>query len=201
MDQPWVGDLRPIGWALRGVVVFWVAAHFFGISASNLLGWAVGAALSFWVGRATRNWKHGARSSLVVVNVVIALIGLVLLPSNYDASMREPEYNGSPATVDGLANNGEPVTGITVYDSSGRPIDQPRAFDQNGNPLLPPADEETYTPPASLPPLPRTVPATPAATPSTPSGTSTVPAAPSATPATPTVTPKPTSPVASSATR
>lgn len=194
MTLPWVRDLRPIGWALRGVVAFWVVALVFGIRPSNLLGWAVGAALSFWFGRATRNWKNGASASLVAANLVIALVGLILLPGNYDQSMREPEYDQSPATVDGLAINGEPVTGITVYDSSGRPIDQPRAFDQNGNPLLPPTDDETYTPPASLPPLPLI-------TPAAPSGATSVPAVPSATTAAPTVAPKLVSPSASSATR
>lgn len=143
MAQPWVRDLRPVGWAVRGVVVFWVVALVFGIDSSNLLGWALGVALSFWVGRVTRNWKDGARGSLVAPNLVIALVGLILLPSHYDASIREPEYSGSPAAVEGLAVNGEPVTGIVVYDSSGRRIEHPRAFDQNGSPLLPATDDET----------------------------------------------------------
>lgn len=135
MARPGMRDLRPVGWALRGVVVFWAVALLFGISSSNLLGWAVGAALSFWVGRATRNWKDGARGSLVVVNVAIALVGLILLASHYDQSIREPESNGSPATVDGLAINGEPVTGITVYDSSGRRVEQASCVRPERQPL------------------------------------------------------------------
>lgn len=203
MAQPWARDLRSVGWAVRGVVVFWVVALVFGISSSNLLGWALGAALSFWVGRATRNWKDGARGLLVTVNLVIALVGLILLPSHYDESIREPEFSGSPAAVEGLAVNGEPVTGIVVYDSSGRRIEQPRAFDQNGIPLLPTTDDETYTPPAFLPPLPQTAPTTPpeAATLPTPSSSTSPPATPSEAPSPRTGAARPSSSVSPSATR
>ncbi len=55
----------------------------------------------------------------------------------------------------GLFNDGNPVTGTIVYDSLGHQVDRPRAFDQNSNPIMPMPDESTFTPPATMTPLPQ----------------------------------------------
>lgn len=159
---PWVRDLLPIGWVLRGVVIAWVVAHALGMDSSNLLGWALGAAVSVWIGRATRTWTGGRRVAMTAINVAAALVGLILmLPAEMDRAPSAMQYIEGPAVPAGLANDGEPVTGITVYDATGRKVEQPRAFDQNGRPLLPAPAPEEYTPPSTLDPLPRLTPTMP----------------------------------------
>lgn len=159
MARPWAADLRPVGWVLRGFVGYCLVAYFIGGNLHSLLGWTVGAALSFWVGRATRTWKHRRRTVLVAINLSAALIGIFVVPSVFNQTTTGPSIIEGPPTMEGLARNGEPVTGIVVYDSTGRRVEQPRAFDQNGSPLLTPPDGESYTPPVSLPPLTQQTPA------------------------------------------
>lgn len=168
------------------------------MDSSHLLGWALGAAVSVWIGRATRGWTGGRRVAMTAVNVVAALVGLILmLPAEMDRAPRSMQYIEGPALPAGLANDGEPVTGITVYDATGRKVEQPRAFDQNGRPLLPAPAAEEYSPPSSLDPLPRlrsTMPPDPSATQSSTQSSTPAPPAPSSAPPTgtsPSETPAP----------
>lgn len=190
MALPWMRDALPVGWALRGIVAAWVVGKFVGGNTNNNVWmWLSGAALSFWVGRKTLAWKGGRRGALSAANLATALVGLfVVLPNQVDRTDQPPAiYVEAPATMAGLSNNGEPVTGITVYDPTGRQVERPRAFDQNGNPLLPGTEQGSYTPPASLEPLPQA-----STTPPT-SPTTTPPASPSPQPssASPAGTPTP----------
>ena len=181
MALPWMRDALPVGWALRGIVAAWVVGRVLGWNSNNVWTWLLGAALSFWFGRKTLEWKGGRRGAISAINLATALIGLlVVLPNQVDRTDQPPAiYMESPATIDGLSNNGEPVTGITVYDPTGRQVERPRAFDQNGNPLLPGSEQDTYTPPASLEPLPQASTAPPT------SPTTTPPASPSPQPSSP----------------
>lgn len=188
---PWMRDLQPIGWALRGVAAAWVLAGLTGADRNNVLMWILGAGLSFWVGRKSLDWTGGRRRFMTGLNIVAALVVLFgVLPNQIAGARGGTEVVEVHTTVDGLANNGEPVTSITVYDPTGSQVQQPRLFDQNGNPLFPPFDAGTYTPPATLPPLPRAtttpptatttplLPTTPAASQGQPTPTVTPPAAP-----------------------
>lgn len=54
------------------------------------------------------------------------MIGVFLLPSAFNrVAYSADRYVGVPATIGGLANDGEPVTEIIVYDSRGQRVDQP----------------------------------------------------------------------------
>ena len=172
--MPWMRDLYPVGWVLRGVAAAWVFTRLTGADVDSFFTWVAGAAVSFWAGRRTLNWTGGRRRLLTAVNVVASLVVVFnVLPGRLAGAPVETQVVEVPTAIEGLANNGEQVTSITVYDATGRKVEQPRAFDQGGNPLLPlPAG--TYSPPVSLPPLPQSTPGT--------AGTSMTPAEP-ATPA------------------
>lgn len=198
MAMPWMRDALPIVWALRGIVAAWAFVAVLGGNANNLGAWLIGAVLSVWVGRRTLHWTHGRRAILTGINLLAMVIGLlIVLPTQLSRPVSNPGFVQAPMIVDGLANNGEPVTDITVYDPDGRQVERPRIFDQNGNPLLTGADQGTYEPPATLPRLPEvsttapsptadaTSPTTPPGTPNTTPGAKPKASTPATSPTTP----------------
>lgn len=137
-EAPWLRDLRPLWWALRGFILAVVPSQMFGVSivSLGLLGAAVSVALGLMA-------RHGTLAGEWVgpVRVIGNLTALVLLPiafvafldrgSYSEESYAEPQYSSAP----GIWNNGEPVMNIYAYDESGHRLDRVRLFDQQNKPL------------------------------------------------------------------
>ncbi|GAB3079583.1 hypothetical protein GCM10027053_49970 [Intrasporangium mesophilum] len=174
--HPWLRDLQPVWWCVRGVVVATIAAYVVGAD-TNLIWWLAGAALSFWLGRSAVSWVGPRRGAVTALNVVMFLAALVVLPIVATRSYvtETVSYVTESVPVPGLANDGEPVTTFLVYDSTGHRVELPRVFDQNGHPLLQSGAEGTYTPPPTIQPLVQPMPS--ATTPAQPAKPGSAPTA------------------------
>lgn len=167
LAKPWMRDARIAGWVVRGIVLAWVIANILGgfQLRNNLWLWVAGAWLSFWVGRRTLGIHGGPRVILTAVNLFAVLAGLLAVaPDQFYRQSAATEYVQVQAPVDGLNIDGTPVTSLTVYDTAGRQVDHPRVFDQNGNLLIPVPEPDTFTPPATITPLPQASTETPSET-------------------------------------
>lgn len=167
LAKAWMRDARTAGWVVRGIVLAWVIANILGgfQLRNNLWLWVAGAWLSFWVGRRTLGIQGGPRVILTAVNLFALLAGLLAVaPDQFNRQSAATEYVQVEAPVDGLNIEGTPVTSLTVYDAAGRQVDHPRVFDQNGNLLVPVPQPDTFTPPATIAPLPQASTATPSTT-------------------------------------
>lgn len=136
--HPWLRELRPTWWLVRGAALGWLAAQVLGTGRVLLLP-ALGAAVSLWAGLALRRrepLRHAASLGLAVANVVAAVVFLPMVTSyasgpSYDAVQEV----GSPFLPQVTAN-GEPVQNIYAYDAAGNRLDGVRLFDQNGRALF-----------------------------------------------------------------
>jgi HAAS len=136
--QPWLRELRPTWWLVRGAVAGWVVASVLGTGRVLALP-LIGAALSLWLGLVLRRREPlgaGPRFSLGAGNALAVLLLLPMLAfytsgsSGYDDSaVADPGY---PPTV---VANGEPVENLYAYDAAGNRLDGVRLYDQNGRPL------------------------------------------------------------------
>ena len=132
---PWLADVRPVWWVVRGVVAGWAAGAVLGMSFAWPLVVAAVAG-SFWVGRATPRTGAAVRA-LVTVGNVLALV--LLAPAA--ARLTEPsvQYVGQPYPVNdpvgSLVVNGEPATSLYAYDADGNRIDRVRLYNQYGQAL------------------------------------------------------------------
>ncbi len=136
--HPWLRELRPTWWLLRGAVAGWALASLLGTGRVVLLP-LVGAALSMWLGLVLRRREQlptGARAARAVGN---ALAVVLLLPTL--AYYTSASYGYTDAAVmeqpvpAGLALNGEQVSNVYAYDAAGHRVDDVRLFDQLGQPL------------------------------------------------------------------
>lgn len=133
---PWLEQVRPIWWVIRGAVLAYLLLMVLGVHRINLLGLVAGAALSFWVGLLQDGWR-GWRSRLVFVANVAA--GLLVLPALF--AVAEPSrviYSDNLVEVaprSGVWINGEQPTNFYVYDGHGQRVDGARIFDQSGTAL------------------------------------------------------------------
>ncbi|KGN33005.1 hypothetical protein N802_15585 [Knoellia sinensis KCTC 19936] len=132
---PWLRDLRPVWWAVRGFSLAALPAMMIGapITWLGLLGAAVSVAAGLLArnGKLTGEWVGPIR---VIGNVLAVL----LLPFAFILFVERGSYSESaypdsqPAFGPGIWNNGEPVTTLYGYDETGRRIDTVRLYDQHG---------------------------------------------------------------------
>lgn len=134
--MPWLRDLRPLWWAVRGLSLAVVPALALG-KGILWLGAVISIALGLLArhGRITGVWVRPVR---VIGNVAAVLLLPVVLTVLAEPAYDEPTYSevvGAPVGL-GLSNEGEPVANIYAYDVTGRRLDDVRLFDQNGRALV-----------------------------------------------------------------
>jgi hypothetical protein len=134
--------LRPAWWVLRGYLVAMVFTGWFDrpslvprVRDSQLLGLIIVFALvlaSIWLGRRSDGLSTVPRRLVAVASGLVVVLGLVAL-SDIDGWARQGELPGVMSGDDGIRDvfpygpDGKPLTGITLYDQNGNPI-------QFGNP-------------------------------------------------------------------
>lgn len=137
---PWLRDLRPVWWAVRGFALAAAPALVLGVPIIwlGLLGAMVSIALGLMArhGRLSGGWVGPVRvmgNITAVLLLPVALVMVVDAPDPYanDPTWAEPQYSSGA----GLTYDGEPVANVYAYDESGRRIDKVRLLDQNGRPL------------------------------------------------------------------
>lgn len=139
--MPWLSDLRPLWWAVRGFIL--VGAPMWLIGGPTVFYGAIGAIVSVVLGLLVRQrvltgtWIPPVRVIGNVIAVALLPIALVALvdraPLNSDSYFAEPQASSGPGG--GLTNNAEEVANVYAYDETGRRIDKVRLFDQNGRAL------------------------------------------------------------------
>ncbi|EAP97232.1 hypothetical protein JNB_17218 [Janibacter sp. HTCC2649] len=138
--MPWLSDLRPVWWAVRGACLAVLPALVLGVGLTWLA--IFGALVSVVAGLLARHgslsggWVRPVRVIGNVTAVILLPIAFVMFidgryPSANDQMWAEPMASAGH----GLLNNGEQVANLYAYDSSGRRIDDVRLFDQNGRAL------------------------------------------------------------------
>lgn len=138
---PWVADLAPVWWVLRGLVLggFVTVTVLEGYPvAARFVAMVAGGAWSFWWGRrGERAIGSGCNRAVLIVN---ALALLFLLPvasamapggSGYATSSDAQPAPFSPSG-EGVWVEGEAATSLYAYDAQGNRIDRVRLFDQSG---------------------------------------------------------------------
>ena len=137
--MPWLSDLRPLWWAVRGFIL--CAGPLWIIGAPTVFFGMIGAIASVVLGLLVRQrvltggWIPPVR---VCGNVAAALLLPVAFVALVDRApiSNDVYYPDSQATAGpGLANNGEQVSNVYAYDESGRRLDKVRLFDQSGRAL------------------------------------------------------------------
>ena len=137
--------LRPVGWVLRGWVVYLVLGGALGgydPLPRSVLGWVVLLGLivvsvQFGRGRWLRfSWM---RTALLLVNVAVVIAAPFVLAWAAN-SMTTADYSyaaesESDYSTAGLMQNGNAVTNVFAYDAEGRPLHDVQLFDQDGQPL------------------------------------------------------------------
>lgn len=147
--RQWLVSLRPVGWVLRGWLVFTVAGALLGTDGwlegypVNTAGWLALAGLivvSVQWGRGLwmpYRWMRRVVAAVTVVSIVAVPFVLVALERSisnqreyYSFQLARESYQ-----TPGLAVDGERVRNIFAYDAEGNPIEGVQLFDHNGNPL------------------------------------------------------------------
>ena len=135
-ERAWLAELRPLWWALRGLVAWGVVSVVFGMSS-----WLVGLIVvggSVWVGLRTPHWGAGVRRLVRVANAVAAVL---LVPSLLVLAVGSAgAYGDSGGYVEylppeGVVVDGEPVGSFYVYDGLGQRVDGARIFTDSGTPV------------------------------------------------------------------
>lgn len=131
---PWLSDLRPVWWMVRGFSLAALPAVVAGVGIVwlGMFGAVVSVALGLMARhqRITGSWVGPVRvvgNALAVLLLPIAFILLVGHDPYADEVYSEPAQTGP-----GVTNNGEPVTNLYAYDETGRRIDKVRLLDQSG---------------------------------------------------------------------
>ena len=137
--HPWLRELRPTWWLLRGAVAGWALASVLGNGRVLLLP-LVGAVLSLWLGLVLRRRAPLGTKGSAALGVGNALAVVLLLPMLSFYAYASSGYNDTaafeaPAPAPGLAFNGEPISNVYAYDAAGQRVDDVRLFDQLGQPL------------------------------------------------------------------
>lgn len=133
---PWLRDLRPLWWGVRGVALAAIPAIILGVPIIWLA--VLGVLVSVVAGLMARRGKlrgGGVRPLRFVLNAVavMALPFAFILLVDGAGRGSEPIYE-EPAMYGptSLAHNGENIANLYAYDETGRRIDNVRLFDQNG---------------------------------------------------------------------
>ncbi|XVX19492.1 hypothetical protein ACQP1U_14435 [Actinomycetota bacterium] len=136
---PWLEQLRPVWWVLRGLVATLAVTALFGL---GILGPAIllalfFAAVSFALGVRSAALPSWARGLVAAGNVLAAVLALPLLLWGLGRVAHVPSYGPEPAPYaqQGLAMDGNPVTNVYVYDADGKRLSNVRLFDQGGRSL------------------------------------------------------------------
>ena len=135
---PWLSDLRPLWWAVRGftlaAVPMWIMGGptvFYG-----MIGSILSVVLGLLVGQGVLRggWIASVRVIGNVAAVLLLPIAFVVLvdraPISSDVYGANPQASYGPGA--GLTNDGEQVGNLYAYDETGRRIDKVRLLDQNG---------------------------------------------------------------------
>jgi len=137
--MPWLRDLRPVWWLVRGFSLGSVPAIILGVSITwfGLMGAVVSVAAGLLArhGKLTAEWVKPVRVILNIVAVLLLPLAFVMFVDRVDPYANEVYSNEAVPSGTGLANNGEPVANIYAYDETGRRIDKVRLLDQNGRAL------------------------------------------------------------------
>lgn len=137
--MPWLRELRPIWWAVRGFSLAFVPALVLGAG----IVWLgiLGAILSIAFGLMAREGKFSGEwvgPIRVIGNLAaIALLPFALILLATSSSYHEPTY-GEPQNsmfANGIASAGNPLTNIYAYGEDGRRIDKVRLYDESGREL------------------------------------------------------------------
>ncbi|MGL4177279.1 MAG: hypothetical protein ACRCSN_14515 [Dermatophilaceae bacterium] len=134
---PWLRELRPTWWLIRGAVLGALVMAVLG--ASRPIGWLLplaGAGLSFaWSRRhadsPSARWRHralGTANALAVVLVIPVTVASLARPTEY------VELSDGASSVPALGSaSGAPVTNVYAYGPDGTRLTDVRLFDANGN--------------------------------------------------------------------
>lgn len=132
-------QLRPAWWVLRGYVLAVVLTGWFDepsllprVRGSQLLGLIIVFAFvlaSIWLGRRTGGLSTLLRRTVAVSGGLVVVLGLVAL-SDIDGWARQGHMSGSyendpysgVTDVFPYGPDGKPLTGVTLYDQNGNPI-------------------------------------------------------------------------------
>ncbi|MBM6402059.1 hypothetical protein [Phycicoccus sonneratiae] len=130
---PWLRDLQPVWWVLRGLVAGWAVAMVLGTGHSVLLP-ALGAAASFvlrrWMAHAST--PRGLRAVVVAGNVLAVVL---LLPATLWYLERGAGDGPAPSDAypaPGLVLDGAEVGNLYVYDAQGHRVEGARVLTQDG---------------------------------------------------------------------
>lgn len=136
--MPWLRDLRPLWWAVRGFALAAVPALMIGTGIVWLgtIGAVVSVAAGLLArqGKVTGGWVSPVRILGNVAAVLLLPFAFVLLVDG-GSSGNDDYYYSEPVGGQGLTNNGETVANLYAYDSTGRRLEGVRLFDQSGRPL------------------------------------------------------------------
>jgi hypothetical protein len=156
--------IRPLWWLFRAWVFYGVVTWMFGLPSLsfNLSTLVIGLGsliLSVQLGRGKWQPKSWMRSTLLVINVLLAVtvpIALIATSSAFGSEIDNAFADGlsqSTQVGTGLAYNGHPITNIFAYDAAGKPLTEVQLFDQKGRPLntVPDTSLEVSEPPYLVP--------------------------------------------------
>ena len=136
---PWLSDLRPVWWFVRGFALAALPALVIG-TGIVWLG-TVGAVASVLGGLLVRHgqlaggWVRPVRLVGNIAAVLLLPIAFLMLVDGHDPYADEVYGNEPGPGGVGLTSNGEQVTNLYAYDETGRRIDKVRLLDQNGHTL------------------------------------------------------------------
>lgn len=135
-ERPWLAELRPLWWALRGLVAWGAVSAVLGMSS-----WLVGLLLvagSVWVGLSTPGRGSSVRRLVRIGNAVAAVLLvpslLVLAVGSAGAYVDDGGYVET-VPPEGVVVDGEQVGSFYVYDGQGRRVDGARIFTDTGRPV------------------------------------------------------------------
>lgn len=135
---PWLRDLRPTWWLVRGAVLGWVAVLLLHpMSPLHITFPLVGAGLSFWWSRRGMR-REGWRGRLPVVANTVALLALVpatVIGLSSATDTIQVVGDPQPYTVAGLAMDGTRLSNVYVYGSDGTRLTDVRLFGDQGQEL------------------------------------------------------------------
>ena len=145
-DRPWLRELLPVWWVVRGGALGGALALLVGLISWALIAVAaLGAVASFaWSSRRTMAPSTAANRATILANVLAALAVLpvaatVLAPDPVYVDSSYVEENPS-SPQDGVWVNGEAATNLYAYDEHGTRLDRVRLFNQYGQAVTVSAD-------------------------------------------------------------
>lgn len=149
-ERPWIAEVRPLWWALRGVVAWGMVAGVMGMR--SLVVGIVLVAGSVWLGLRTPEAPQGVRRLVRIGNVLAVLLALPALAALgwLSGGAGYAESGGvSYELPEGVTVGGEQVSSFYVYDGAGNRVDGARIFTDAGtlvtiDPWMVPSMDGTY---------------------------------------------------------